>query len=123
MEQIKITIPMRLPGLNEYINECRKNRYAGANLKKQIENDCLIFIKNSLKERKLSKIGLAFTWYEKNKQRDKDNICFAKKFILDALQKSGSLQNDGWEQVKYFIDGFEVDKQNPRVEVLITEVD
>lgn len=30
----RIEIPLRLPSLNYYINECRKNRYAGANMKK-----------------------------------------------------------------------------------------
>ena len=28
----KIEIPFRLPSLNQYINECRKNKFAGANL-------------------------------------------------------------------------------------------
>ena len=34
----KIEIPFRLPSLNQYINECRKNRYAGASMKKNVEN-------------------------------------------------------------------------------------
>ena len=34
---MQIEIPFRLPSLNQYINECRKNRYAGANMKKNID--------------------------------------------------------------------------------------
>ena len=62
-----------------------------------------------------------FSWYEKNQRRDKDNIAFAKKFILDALQEMKILKNDGWAEVAGFEDRFYVDKHNPRVEVEIYE--
>lgn len=120
MEQIKITIPIRLPGLNEYIDVCRGNKYAASEFKQQIENDCLIFIKAALRGRKFNNIGITFNWFEKDRKRDKDNICFAKKFILDAMQKGRILVNDGWSQIRYFRDEFYVDKNNPRVEVIIT---
>ena len=40
---------MRLPGLNEYVDICRQNRFQAANFKKEIEEDCLIFIKAGLR--------------------------------------------------------------------------
>ena len=49
------------------------------------------------------------------------NVCFAKKFILDALQEMKILKNDGWAEVAGFEDRFYVDKRNPRVEVEIYE--
>ena len=119
---IKVTIPIRLPGLNEYVDVCRGNKYEAANFKRQVENDCLIFIKAALRGKTLNSIGIVFKWFEKNRQRDKDNICFAKKFILDAMQKGRVLQNDGWSQVQYFRDEFEIDKDKPRVEILIEEL-
>ena len=118
---IKITIPLRLPGLNEYVDVCRKNRFQAANFKKQVENDCLMFIRAGLRGRTFTQIGITFVWYEKDKRRDKDNIAFAKKFILDAMQKGKIIVNDGWSQIKYFKDEFEIDKSNPRVEVIIEE--
>ena len=33
---MKIEIPMRLPSLNEYINECRRNKFSGAKMKKEV---------------------------------------------------------------------------------------
>lgn len=36
---VKCEIELKLPSLNEYINACRKNRYAGASMKTKIEND------------------------------------------------------------------------------------
>lgn len=62
-------------------------------------------------------VVLNFRWYEPNKKRDLDNICFAKKFILDALVKAGTIKTDGWKGVAGFTDDFFVDKENPRVEV------
>ena len=73
---MKIIIPMRLPNLNEYVNYCRRNRYEAANFKKKVKNDCLIFIRQSLKICELKRIGLTFLWYEPNKRRTK--IIFAK---------------------------------------------
>jgi len=122
VKMIQITIPMRLPGLNEYVDACRGNKYEAANFKRQVENDCLIFIRAALRGRTFSSIGIVFKWIEKNRQRDKDNICFAKKFILDAMQKGQVIKNDGWGQIEYFRDEFAVDKDRPRVEILIEEV-
>ena len=103
---IKIEIPMKLPSLNDYINSCRGNRYAGANMKKEVESDIGWYIKQLPKFSKSIKIN--FTWVEKNKKRDLDNVCFAKKFILDALQKSGKLENDNRRWVIGFTDSFEL---------------
>jgi len=119
---IRITIPLQLPGLNEYVNVCRNNRYKAAKFKRSVENDCIIFIRAALKGRMIECGGFTFHWYEPNQRRDKDNICFAKKFVMDALQKSQVMKNDGWKQVAYFKDEFDVDKENPRVEILIEEI-
>lgn len=45
--------------------------------------------------------------YSYNEKRDLDNICFAKKFILDALVKARVLENDNKSHIHGFIDKFE----------------
>jgi len=50
--------------------------------------------------------ALLFVWHEKNRRRDKDNIAFGKKFILDALVQAGILSDDGWRYVNGFQDTF-----------------
>ena len=104
---IEIEIPFKLPSLNQYINECRKNRYAGANMKRQVENDIGYFINKLPKFEKPIKIK--FIWVEENKKRDLDNVCFAKKFILDSMVKAGKLKNDNRNYVIGFIDEFKYD--------------
>lgn len=106
---MKIEIPMKLPSLNEYINACRKNKFAGANMKKKIEKDVGYFI--NLLPHFSKPIRINFTWIEANKRRDYDNICFAKKFILDAMQECGKLENDNRKWVTGFTDSFEYGKE------------
>ena len=114
---IKIEIPMKLPSLNEYINECRRNRYSAGKMKNNVENDIGYFINQLPRFNKPIRIN--FTWVEANKKRDLDNICFAKKFILDALVKAGILENDNKSHISGFTDKFEyADKSKVIVELV-----
>ena len=110
-----------LAGLNEYTKACRGNRYSGAKMKK--DNEAIIksyIFLQGIKPLK-GRVKLAFRWYEPNRKRDLDNICFAKKFILDALVASGIIEADSWRCVVGFTDEFFMDKENPRREVGIYE--
>lgn len=120
----KLTISGRLPGLNEYTKVNRTHRIAAAKLKNEIEANIGWFIAAQMKGVRIEKpVYITYTWYEENKKRDLDNIAFAKKFIQDALVRTGRLSNDGWKNITGFEDRFKVDKDNPRVEVLIEEVE
>lgn len=68
-------------------------------------------------------VFMEYLWIEPNRRRDKDNISsFGRKVIQDALVSAGVLKDDGWKHVVGFSDRFEVDKENPRIEVIIKEV-
>jgi len=113
-------IPGRLPGLNEYTRENRRNRYAGAKMKYDTEQLISLYIPKWAQYN--VPVRLEFYWYEPDTRRDCDNISFAKKFILDSLVASGVLKNDNQKCVKGFSDQFYVDKENPRVVVEIHEL-
>ena len=118
-----LVIQGQLPNLNDYTKACRSNAYAGANMKKQAEKIIQVFIMQQLKEVHFDgTVELAFRWYEPNKKRDLDNICFAKKFILDALVNNKIIVADSWRGVVGFTDKFFVDSNNPRIEVDIRSV-
>lgn len=117
-----LVINGQLPNLNEYTRVCRSNAYAGANMKKQAEKIIQAYIMQQLKGVHFDgTVELAFRWYEPNKKRDLDNICFAKKFILDALVSNKIIVSDGWKGVVGFTDNFFVDADAPRIEVDIRE--
>lgn len=105
----KIVIDMKLPSLNDYIKVCRSNKFQAAKYKRDIEQQIGLFLTKMPKYTKPIKIH--FTWIEGNKKRDLDNICFAKKFILDAMQKYGKLENDNRNYVYAFTDSFEYGKE------------
>lgn len=58
-------------------------------------------------------LRIHFTWIEKNKRRDLDNISsVGRKFILDTLQICGKLKNDNLNCVVGFTDEFILGKDN-----------
>lgn len=91
-------------------------------MKKKAERIITYYIKQQLDISIKGTVKVAFRWYEPNKRRDLDNICFAKKFILDALVNNQIIEADGWKGVVGFTDKFYIDKNNPRIEVDIEEV-
>jgi len=103
----KFVIHKRLIGLNEYTNVNRYNKYAGAKQKKDEQEYIKMCIKQQLGNLKIDKpvVGY-FTWIEENKRRDLDNICFAKKFILDSLVELRILKDDNRKMVCGFRDDF-----------------
>lgn len=118
---LHFTIPGTLPGLNEYVKANRTHVRTGSQMSKGAHYLCKVGMMR-LSGQRISRGYFLFKWYESNKRRDKDNIAFAKKFILDALQEMDILSNDGWNEILGFEDTFAVDKHNPRVEVyMLTE--
>ena len=120
----KVVIQGKLEGLNEYIEACRRNVYAGNKMKKDAECLARYCIRSSLRGVKIkAPVWLHYTWYEPNKRRDKDNIAsFGMKIIQDSLVKEKKLANDGWKDIEGFDHTFKVDKAHPRIEVIIEEV-
>lgn len=120
----KIIIPFELMDLNTFIDKQRINRFLGNKAKQDETQKCSWIIKSYINKGLVVNeddlpIDIVFIWHSKNRMKDKDNISFAKKFILDGMVQSKLLENDGWKQLGSFSDYFEVDKLNPRVEVYI----
>ena len=119
----QLTIPGRLPGLNEYTSACRTNHMTGAAMKQQSQDIVLWSIYSKMRKVHFEKpVFLLFTFYEKDKRRDRDNVAsYARKVIQDALVKAGTLDDDGWDHVTGYLDRFEVDSKNPRIVVEFIE--
>lgn len=99
---------MKLPSLNEYIAACKIHRgrwNKGNDMKQEAQTAMLWYLRRLPKFTKPVKIK--FIWVsERGDRRDLDNISFAKKFILDALQECGKLSNDNRKHVVGFTDEF-----------------
>lgn len=101
----KYIIDMKLPSLNDYIKVCRANKFNANRYKAKLEQEIWLFLVKMPKWN--NPIKIHFHWVEGNKKRDLDNICFAKKFILDSMVKNGKLTDDNRRYVTAFTDTFE----------------
>lgn len=121
--EYRLIIPGRLPSLNEYIAAERSNRHKAAKMKADYGNIVSCEIRRCLGRMRIDgPVFMEYCWVEKNKRRDLDNITFGRKIVQDSLVQCGVLKDDGWRYVVGFYDRFEVDKKNPRIEVLIKEI-
>lgn len=119
---MKIIIPFSLPGLNEYIEAERAHRQKGAALKRKCQRDIAAVLKKQVKGPLREPVVMRYTWIEKDRRRDKDNVSsFGRKIIQDTLVSMNALRNDGWANIAGFSDEFRVDKKRPRVEIEILE--
>lgn len=115
----RFEIPGELPTLNPYIKECRTNKYSANKVKQDAEAKILACIQDAPKFQK--HVWVYFTWIRSNMRSDKDNVTFAKKFVLDALQKAGVIQRDSWAKCTPYDKGYAINKRNPRTIVEITD--
>lgn len=113
----------RLPDLNKCVKAAYAWRGGFNKLKKDVETEIRWQITSRHNHCKFNNpVHITYSWYEPNRKRDKDNICFAKKFINDALVSLQILQDDGWNNIDSFTDVFLIDKKKPRVEITIKEI-
>jgi Holliday junction resolvase RusA-like endonuclease len=89
---MSIILDIKLPSANDYIKACRTNKYTAAKMKADAENILIWLLKKM--PRYEEPVAITFTWVEKDRRRDPDNISFGAKFILDAMQKAGKIPND-----------------------------
>ena len=119
---MKLVIPFTLPGLNDYIEAERAHRQKGAALKRKCQRDIAAVLKKQVKGPLREPVVMRYTWVEKDRRRDKDNVSsFGRKIIQDTLVSMNALRNDGWANIARFSDEFRVDKKRPRVEIEILE--
>lgn len=94
----------KLPSLNEYVNACRKNKFAGSQFKKKIQDKIVPQILQALSDDRLKPIKkpciIYMTFTETSHRRDVDNIQSSQKFILDSLVNCQILPDDNPKWVK-----------------------
>ena len=119
----KLVIPLKLHSLNEYIDKCRSNYQAGANLKRKDQDLVEWYIRSQLRGVKIKKpVTMFYRFYETNRKRDLDNISsFARKVCQEGLVACGVLKNDGWSYISGYTDSFYIDRKRPRIEIDIVE--
>lgn len=117
-----IEYPGRLPGLNEIIDAAKKGKgkyQPYAKMKDRYTSEIGWLAK---KLPRYSRVNIIITWYEPNRRRDPDNVSGGQKFILDGLVAGGAIKDDSQRYINSIAHQFEVDRENPRVEIEVQEV-
>lgn len=120
------TIEGTLPSLNEYLAEVGRNPRAGGRLKREYVNSIILYLRLSEYRhyQAIKPVIIHYVFYEPNMKRDHDNVAScASKFIQDALRDIEVIKDDGWKFVLNYTHDFYCDKENPRIEVYIEEID
>ena len=119
---MKLTMIGSFPNLNAIIKASKAHPKAYSKMKR--DNTLSVAITASFQlEPVTPPVTVHFTYYEKNKRRDPDGFAAgAHKFVLDGLVEAKIIPGDGWGSIAGFTDTWEVDRERPRVEVIIEEV-
>lgn len=127
--KISLVIKGKLPSLNEFIAHINKDKFIGNSYKRKIEHDIQMQILAQIREQNIEHLlplkniaDFKFTYVEKNRKRDKDNIASCKKFLFDAMVARGVINNDGWKWVGRFEEDFLLGEEH-KVIIEITERD
>lgn len=116
-----LTIEGGFPSLNDYIRAVNSNRFKGNAMKQECTSIAAWAARAARMPRFTRPVTVRFTWVERNRRRDIDNVAFAKKFVLDGLVAAGVIGNDTPQYVTGFEDRFEYDGRNPRIIVEVTD--
>lgn len=115
-------IPGRLDGLNEYTAACRTSSVVGCNVKRKNQDVVCRAIRAARLRHMRTPVDIYITWIEGVKPgvrsfrpRDKDNIAFAKKFVLDALVEEGVIKDDGFRCIGSLSDKFLLNRNHPLI--------
>lgn len=119
-----ITIPGRLPGLNDMIRQAKQGRrnYQPYALQKAIHTDTVACLCKAAHIPRLERVAVRAYWMEPNRKRDPDNVTAAIKYILDGMVKANVIPDDNQRHVDTIFHKVDVDKHNPRIVVEIEEV-
>ena len=122
----RMTIPGRLPGLNEYTRACRAHPMAGAKMKREAQDAVLWCARAARLRPHGGPVRVRDQFFEAPARkgarlRDKSNIAsFAVKVIEDALVEAGLIPDDGWDEVAGYSCEF-ARTADPRIVVTIED--
>lgn len=116
-------MPGPLPGLNDLIAAAKGAGGSGrayAKLKRDWTQTIAWLAKAARLKSAGSPVDFEFTWHERDRRRDKDNVAAGgRKLVLDGLVTAGVLGGDGWAHVGEWTDRFVVDEGAPGVRVVL----
>jgi Holliday junction resolvase RusA-like endonuclease len=110
-----------LPNLNGVIDASKRHWAQYSKVKKKWTETVATEAVVQRMQKVKNPVWVETKFYRKTKRGDPDNIRIAVKYILDGLVLIGVLPDDNQQWVRGFTDTFLVDKDDPRIEVILRE--
>lgn len=123
MAAFRFTIPGRIPSLNTTLKLGRHNQYSQAFRRREIKGLIIGWVRAAQIPKFTGRVNIRVKWFEKDKRRDYDNISAGFKVIADALVITGRIQGDSQRWMGPPQHDFAIDKENPRIEVTVSDDD
>jgi Holliday junction resolvase RusA-like endonuclease len=117
---ITFNLPGSLPAMNDII-DAAKGHWGGYRSMKE-DNTEHVRLKLLNAPRLEKPVEVTIRWITSNLKQDPDNLMAGQKFIFDGLVAAKVIPNDTRKWVKKITHEFGLDRQNPRVEVEVSEV-
>ena len=115
----KLIVKGDLPSLNQVIAASKKHWSHYAKEKKRWTNTVYAEALSQKLKPVSGPVWIRCEHYLKNRRVDPDNKAIGLKYVLDGLQVAGVLPEDNMDWIIGFIHTFEIDKDNPRLEVYL----
>ncbi len=113
------------PGWNDRLSASARHPMQGGKMERDFVMVCASAIRTQLKGVRIEKpIRITYLFHDADKRRDLGNMAYVDKPFEDALQVCKVLENDNqhWVKETRFLLG-ETDKENPRIHILIEEIE
>ncbi|MGF7010639.1 hypothetical protein M2146_001163 [Lachnospiraceae bacterium PF1-22] len=115
------------PDLNKYLEAERSSNHSnghsyspGNDMKRMWQDEMAFQLQKQLKITFEVPVWIHYRIYEPNRRKDRDNVsATAMKYLQDTLVEMGVLRGDGAKHVIGFDHLHYIDKDHPRIEVLI----
>lgn len=116
--KVILYIPLYMPGFNETLELAKQQKrvkgkggkWGGYSpyhiMKNKLCSDIAMIIRAQFRSLLEKRYAFRFIWIRINRRKDPDNICFAKKFVMDGIVESKIMKDDRWRQVGEFKDNF-----------------
>jgi Holliday junction resolvase RusA-like endonuclease len=117
-----LVLPGTMPSLNEVIAAAKSHHGAYSSMKKKLTMSVAMQARAAGMKPVTKPVKVICRWFEPSRRRDVDNVAHGCKYILDGLCEGGVLVDDSQRHVPQIQHYFDIDKDNPRVEVELVEL-
>lgn len=104
--EVKLHFSGSLPSLNDVVTLTKRHWAKYAALKRSASNRICYQTLEARQKPIQWPVDVTFTWEQRTRRRDPDNVAHAAKYVLDGLVKARLLKDDGAKEINSIMHRF-----------------